>query len=180
MGGVSRKKRIVGNGRTRATKSCELLASSSSRYYCRRLESTLWIPNVFPTHWTRTTAKLLSWNCLPCTGNPCSSNLMKLRELCVIKVARGAEWKPGRNSRPGQTVETGRRRMRVLEIITDKYYRSYIHMSRKYLIVDQSEPTLVSISFKLHYCKEIFSNLRNMFDRKNREKKKWREGRGES
>lgn len=56
----------------------------------------------------------------------------------------------------------------------------YIHMSTKYLIVDQSEPTLVSISFKLHYCKEIFSNLRNMFDRKNREKKKWREGRGES
>lgn len=35
----------------------------------------------------------------------------------------------------------------------------YIHMSTKYLIVDQSEPTLVSISFKLHYCKEIFSNL---------------------
>lgn len=56
----------------------------------------------------------------------------------------------------------------------------YIHMSTKYLIVDQSEPTLVSISFKLHYCKEIFNNLRNMFDRKNREKKKWREGRGES
>lgn len=45
-------------------------------------------PNVFPTHWPRTTAKLLSWNCLPCTGNPCSSNLMKLRELCVIKVGR--------------------------------------------------------------------------------------------
>lgn len=189
MGGVSRKKRIVGNGRTRATKSCELLASSSSRYYCRRLESTLWIPNVFPTHWTRTTAKLLSWNCLPCTGNPCSSNLMKLRELCVIKVARGAEWKPGRNSRPGQTVETGRRRMRVLEIITDKYYRSwtciYICQQNIWLLINQNQPwTLVSISFKLHCelldVKKYSVILVNMFDRKNREKKKWREGRGKS
>lgn len=149
MGGVSRKKRIVGNGRTRATKSCELLASSSSRYYCRRLESTLWIPNVFPTHWTRTTAKLLSWNCLPCTGNPCSSNLMKLRELCVIKVARGAEWKPGRNSRPWQTVETGRRRMRVLEIITDKYYRSwtciYICQQNIWLLINQNQRSFRSL-----------------------------------
>lgn len=60
----------------------------------------------------------------------------------------------------------------------------YIHMSTKYLIVDQSEPTLVSISFKLHCelldVKKYSVILVNMFDRKNREKKKWREGRRKS
>lgn len=46
MGGVTRKKRIVGNGRTRAAKSCELLASSASLDII--VDSTWWIPKRVP------------------------------------------------------------------------------------------------------------------------------------
>lgn len=140
MGGVSRKKRIVGNGRTRATKSCELLRVPPLDIIVV-VDPTSWVPNVFPTHWARTMAKLLSWNCLPCTGNPCSSNLMKLRELCVIKVARvcrarNESWAETPN--PGQTVET-RRRMRVLshgKLLRTNIMDLYVYIQAETIIDD--------------------------------------------
>lgn len=81
---ASEKKRIVGNGGTRATKSA--VPSSSASIL---LSQNLVRFDVVPTcshggHPCEITVLELP----SCTGNPCSSNLMKLRELCVIKLPR--------------------------------------------------------------------------------------------
>lgn len=125
-------------------------------------------PNVFPTHWPRTTAKLLSWNCLPCTGNPCSSNLMKLRELYVIKVGRVCGMK-AETPNPGKQWkrERGREFWKLLSKLD-----LYIYQENQSI---RSLNALLSISSFSNYSiqRNVLSIPRRKLEKKWGEEKVW-------